>query len=94
MTSSQSTIATDHASKYLQQLCKHFGHKVPVTFSETGGKIELPFGACVLVATSSGLTMTATADAADLSKLERVMGDHLTRFAFRENLTPTWQRAA
>ena len=29
-----------------------------------------------------------SADASNLSKLERVMGDHLTRFAFRENLTP------
>ena len=94
MTSSQSTIATDHASKYLQQLCKHFGHKVPVEFSMTDGKIELPFGACELVATPSSLTMTATADASNLSKLERVMGDHLNRFAFRENLTPTWQPAA
>ena len=94
MTSSQSIIATDHASKYLQQLCKHFGHKVPVEFNETDGKIVLSFGACALVATPSELKMTATADASNLSKLERVMGDHLTRFAFRENLTPTWQPAA
>lgn len=94
MTSSHSIIATHHAGKYLKQLCKHFGHKVPVAFSETNGKIELPFGACELVATPSDLTMTATADASNLSKLERVMGDHLTRFAFRENLSPTWQRAA
>ena len=24
------TFTTDHASKYLQQLCKHFAHKIEV----------------------------------------------------------------
>ena len=94
MTSSISKIPTENASKYLQQLCKHFGHKVHVEFSEIEGKIELPFGSCALAATSSDLTMTATAEESNLKKLERVMGDHLARFAFRENVTPTWQRAA
>ena len=32
------TFTTPNASKYLQQLCKHFAHKVDVEYDETRGK--------------------------------------------------------
>lgn len=32
------TFMTPNASKYLQQLCKHFAHKVAVVFDETEGR--------------------------------------------------------
>lgn len=48
MTSSTATITTSCASSYLQQLCKHFGHKVPVEFTPQTGTITLPFGTCLL----------------------------------------------
>ena len=92
MTQSQTTLATTHASRYLQQLCKHFGRKVPTTFSQTAGQITFPFGTCELNASNSALAVTANGTPDTQAKLERVIGDHLTRFAFREAPVLSWHR--
>lgn len=82
---------TDHAERYLGTLCKHFGHKVPVTHEAGSGRIELPFGACELSADEAGLSLSATAeDRATLDKTIQVISSHLDRFAFRENPELTW----
>lgn len=94
MTNSTATVSTKHASRYLQQLCKHFGHKVPVEFSPTQGHVALPFGECLMTADAESLTLTATSKITDLPQMERFIGDHLARFAFRERPTIEWQRAA
>ncbi|MGR3512817.1 MAG: DUF2218 domain-containing protein [Paracoccaceae bacterium] len=93
MTQSTTTFETAHASKYLQQLCKHFGHKVPTEFTPTEGRVSLPFGTCRLAADETKLTLEADADPARLSKLEGFLADHLARFAFREPHKLVWQRA-
>ncbi len=94
MPNTTATVSTIHASRYLQQLCKHFGHKVPVAFTPEEGRVTLPFGTCHLAALPDALTLTATSEIADLPRLERFLGDHLARFAFRENPAIHWQRAA
>lgn len=94
MPSSTATISTNRANSYLQQLCKHFGHKVPVEFTPETGRINLPFGTCELQAVETTLTLTASGELGSLKRLEQVISDHLARFAFRENITLTWQRAA
>lgn len=94
MPSSTATIETERASSYLQQLCKHFGHKVPVEFTPQAGQITLPFGTCTLSADTSSLTLTTTGEEDSIERLEQVIGDHLARFAFRENIAIAWQRAA
>ena len=94
MHDSTAIVATKHASRYLQQLCKHFGHKVPTEYTENTGHIALPFGTCRLSASGDALTMTVQSEFADLTRTERVIGDHLARFAFRETPRITWQRAA
>ena len=94
MATSHADITTQHASRYLQQLCKHFGHKVPVEFTAQVGKIDLPFGTCQLTATASALRLQASAADDVIDRTEKVIGDHLARFAFRENPTIAWQRAA
>ncbi len=89
--SSTITIATAKASRYLQQLCKHFSHKRPVEFTPETGWIEFDFGKADLAAGPDGLTMTANAGSdEDLARLRRVMASHLERFAFREELTINW----
>mgnify|MGYP003349750236 CR=1 FL=1 len=45
---STARIATPLASRYLQQLCKHFAHKMKVEFTPEHGRIELRSGVCVL----------------------------------------------
>ena len=94
MTSSTTIIPTEHASKYLQQLCKHFAHKLTVTFDEHAGSITFSIGTCRLKADSSALHIDLTAPSAeDMEQLKDVVIRHLVRFAFREELQPTWQDA-
>lgn len=54
MPNSTTTVSSDRASRYLQQLCKHFAHKVPVEFTTETGQITFPFGTCTLHAARSG----------------------------------------
>jgi hypothetical protein len=35
-------VPTAHASRYLQQLCKHWSHNLAVTFSESEGTVTFP----------------------------------------------------
>lgn len=80
-----------NAKRYLGTLCKHFGHKVPVTYEKGFGRIELPFGECTLKADASGLSLSATAqDKPKLDKTIEVIASHLDRFAFRENPELIW----
>ncbi len=39
MTVSLADVVTAHASRYLQQLCKHWSHKFSVSFDERQGKV-------------------------------------------------------
>jgi uncharacterized protein len=63
-------IATPSASRYLQQLCKHFAHKLPVTFDPHAGKIEFAMGECRLEASESTLKISLISP--DASQLERL----------------------
>lgn len=77
---------TAHASKYLQQLCKHFGHKVEVSYDESHGRAALPAGPAELDADAEGLTVRITAeDAKSLIQARFVIDSHLVTFAHRED---------
>jgi uncharacterized protein len=94
MPTSHADVATEHASRYLQQLCKHWAHKFPVEFDPTHGTIDLSLGRTVLDADASALHIAVTADeAATLERLETVVADHIKRFAFREELAFDWKQA-
>ena len=87
-------VATERASKYLQQLCKHFEHRTPATFDAAAGAISFPFGEAKLAADAQTLTLVAEAGSAeDLERLEDVIARHLVRFAFREELAIDWRVA-
>lgn len=80
------------ASRYLGQLCKHFGHKVPAAVEGDHGWIAFDFGRCHLAASEDELSLHNSAATADgLARLEQVIASHLERFAFREQLAITWQ---
>jgi hypothetical protein len=88
-------VATPKASRYLQQLCKHFGHKLPATFDASEGRIEFSTGACRLEAGAEVLTLHLTApDGGRLAELQEVVGSHLLRFAFRDALKVEWREVA
>ena len=91
--SSQARVSTPAGSRYLQQLCKHWAHKFPVSHDTKQGRIEFSAGSCELAADDTALTMTVSAgEAASLPVLEDVIERHLKRFAFREALEISWMR--
>ncbi len=92
----EARVTTDKASRYLQQLCKHFGHKVPARFDAHEGHVEFAMGACALAAgpEADELVMRVTASTpGDLTTLEEIVGGHLVRFGFRDGLLVEWQTA-
>ncbi|MEZ2331012.1 DUF2218 domain-containing protein [Mesorhizobium sp. RCC_202] len=95
MPSSHADVATEHASRYLQQLCKHWAHKFPVEFDPSHGSIDLSLGRTVMDADPTALHITVSTDeSGSLERLESVVADHIKRFAFREELTFEWKPAA
>lgn len=85
---------TEHARKYLTQLCKHFAHKIEVTYDQDHGDCRFPRGAGRLVSDDRGLRMEVTApEEDDLARTQSIIEVHLIRFAFREKLEAlAWQR--
>ncbi len=86
-------VPTAHASRYLQQLCKHWSHKYPVEFTPENGRIEMSAGVLILDADPEGLGLRLTAEPDNLERMESVVADHLKRFAFREELVFDWKAA-
>lgn len=92
---SHAEVATASASRYLQQLCKHFGHKVEASFDERAGTIRFSIGDCRLLAEGEALRLALAApDGEALLQLQDVVGSHLLRFAFRESLMVEWRPGA
>lgn len=92
MTRAHAEIATPRASRYLQQLCKHFAHKLPVSFDPNQGRISFSIGDCDLRADGERLHLDLSApDGAQLTQLKDVIVRHLLRFAFREEMAIAWQ---
>lgn len=86
MTTLTGTFQTPHASKYLQQLCKHFGHKVDAKCDETSGFAALGFGPTTFAADAAALTVEiALNEEADPLSAQQMIDAHLERFAFRED---------
>ena len=96
MPAAQATIPTASASRYLQQLCKHWSHKFAVEFTPERGMI--PFDEtrrCKLEASPDRLALRIeAADDATVERMQGVVIEHLKRFAFREDLgNVKWERA-
>lgn len=86
------TAPTQFASRYLQQLCKHWSHKAEVSFTPDKGSITFENGNKLdLTAFPDHLALSANVpDDADLGHFQAVVDRHLIRFAFRETLSITW----
>ena len=88
MPSSNTRVSTANASRYLQQVCKHWSHKFAVEFTPERGRV--PFSddrICEFEAEPRALIMHLEApDDESLVRLQGVVVDHVKRFAFREDL--------
>lgn len=98
-------VPTASASRYLQQLCKHWSHNMAVDFDATQGKVVFPRNARgadwpgdgLFMMEASADTLTCRIEATSPGQLEGLKGAverHLNRFAFREGeLSFDWQDA-
>jgi hypothetical protein len=94
MNHSVARIETERAGIYLQQLCKHFAHKLPVSFTPEQGQIPFSVGTCRLEAVNGILTLKCEAEDLDrLAQLQSVVDKHLLRFAFRDPPKIEWMAA-
>jgi len=91
---STAAVRTNAGGRYMVQLCKHFGHRVPATFGERDGRIQFEAGEVRLRSAPQTLMVIAEAAAPEgLGRLEEVIARHLKRFAFREpDLAVEWSR--
>lgn len=87
---SRALIDTQQAERLVLRLCKHWGHKFPVTHTPGRGEIELPLGRCRLHG-AAALTVELESDAEQLARLQQIVADHLQRMARDETLVITWQ---
>lgn len=84
-------VSTAKASRYLQQLCKHFSHKVAVEYDAAAGRVEFPPGLCLMRAESGHLTLYCrSAEDRGLAVIRGIVDDHFVRFAWKEELTINW----
>lgn len=95
MALSQTAVPTPNAQKYMQQLCTHWGHRFPVTFTPYEGWI--PFSAekvCKIDTEDDILRIRlSVADDSQIDGFEKMVEDHVRRFSFREDLPAfTWLR--
>jgi hypothetical protein len=96
MSISVARVPTHSASKYLQQLAKHWSHKMEVTHTPEEARIAFPGGAVLdLRADSQTLDVALSVpEDGDVAQMREVVSSHLDRFAFREApLTFDWADA-
>ena len=100
---STARVPTGKASRYLQQLCKHWQHNLAVTFTAQSGTVVFPKdargadwpGDATLTLTAHNDNLECRIEASAEGQLEALKGAvarHLDRFAFREApLTFDWK---
>jgi uncharacterized protein len=88
-------VPTEHASRYLQQLCKHWQHNLQVEFTPENGTVIFPKdarganhpGDAVVSFNVADMGLVIRIDASSPEQLDGLKGAverHLDRFAFRE----------
>lgn len=94
MSASVARVPTGSASRYLQQLAKHWSHKMEVSFTAEEGTIVFPNGSrLAMKADSETLDVVLhVPEGEDVERMRGVVASHLDRFAFREApLTFDWR---
>ncbi|MGJ0238441.1 DUF2218 domain-containing protein [Novosphingobium fluoreni] len=78
-------VPTKSGAKYVQQLCKHWSHKLPVSLEGDTGEVTFETAVASMVAGPDSIHVTIQGeDRAALERLTGVVAEHLDRFAFRE----------
>ncbi len=89
-------VPTARAERYAKQLCSHAARMTPrADWTPPHGVIEFPdgTGACRMTAEPDHLILTLEATgAANLARLQQIVGGNIERFGHREGLTVEWIR--
>lgn len=97
MARTTAVIATENGWKYVQQLCKHWAHKLTVDLDEAAQRGVVTFDQATATLQADGKSLTVvidTDDEASLDTFKGVVASHLDRFAFREAPLPfDWKSA-
>lgn len=99
--SASASVPTVHASKYLQQVCKHWEHNLAVIFDAAKGTVTFPrdargaawAGDALVTFTAHPETLECRIDASEPGQRDGLKGAverHIDRFAFRETLVWAW----
>jgi len=88
-------VPTDSGWKYLQQLCKHWAHKLEVELTDQKGVVKFDEATAVMTSEEHALTVEIEAQSDEvLERMKGVVSSHLDRFAFREAPLPfDWKSA-
>lgn len=87
---SNTQIITSEAARIAKRLLNHWKHKFEVSETEDSFSIFMPDATVKLMPQSAVLLVSIDSSLDDLSRLEKVVLDHLSRMAQQE-FTATWQ---
>lgn len=92
MTQVEAHVPTTSGGKYVQQLCKHWGHKLPIELEGDTGVVTFVGAVVTMKAGPEAIEISLRGeDREQLDRLKDVVAQHLDRFAFREApLTYDW----
>jgi hypothetical protein len=78
-------VPTQHAARYLQQLCKHWAHRFEVDFTPDHAVVALPEARLTLNAFPDALEILVQGESLDgVLRMRDVVQSHVDGFAFRE----------
>jgi uncharacterized protein len=81
----KASVPTANAAKYLQQLCKHWSHKLEVDLSDRKGVVRFPAAVVAFDAVEDALLVKIESEKSEeVERMKGVVASHLDRFAFRE----------
>jgi len=81
----KASVPTANAAKYVQQLCKHWSHRLEVDLSDQKGVVKFPAAVVTLEAGPEALGVAIDGERSEeVERLKGVVASHLDRFAFRE----------
>lgn len=85
-------VETTTPTKYITRLCKHFAHKVTVTYDDNSGEINFAMGKGYIRSVVNGLELKSEANSQeDLQKVIDIMESHFIRMAWQEEISLNWQ---
>lgn len=88
------SIQTEHASKYLMTLCRHFARKVESEWNEQQGSVKFPKGECemhVNTAKNQLVIVCSAENESNLALIKSILDSHVKLFSRRETFVLSWQ---